>query len=315
MLHRFPFRAMGCQMLAILEQDADRPSKVLLEVPDWFENWEQSLSRFRIDSELSRLNRTANQSIKVSQTLWDVFQASLDADRMTGGLVTPTVLDAVVTAGYDRSFDNLPASRDFPSSWGYPAGRGYTNLLTEIQPLSLVISDEATRSICLPPEIHLDFGGVAKGWAAYQAAKKLEGYGPVLMNSGGDIAISGPRLDGEAWLVGVSNPFIPGEDLAMLHLYGCGVATSGKDRRNWMLGNVFHHHIIDPRTSLPAETDVLTATVIAPTVIEAEAAAKTVLILGSGAGLEWLEADTGLAGLLILDNGQVLISQRMKEYL
>jgi thiamine biosynthesis lipoprotein len=303
MLHRLPFRAMGCQMLALLEQDSENAPGTLDQVPEWFEAWEQTLSRFRHDSELSRLNRTMDQPVTVSQTLWDVFQASLVANRATDGLVTPTVLDAIVMAGYDRPYDELPANT------------GYLDMWTEIQPISLVIHDEESRSICLPPNVHLDFGGIAKGWAAHQTVERLQRSGPALMNAGGDIAISGPRLNGESWLIGISNPFEPSEDLAMLHLGGGGIATSGRDRRRWMQGAFLKHHLIDPRTGQSAITDILTATVIAPNVLEAEAAAKSVFLLGSGAGLEWLESDSGLAGLLVLDNGEILVSSRLEKYL
>lgn len=303
MLHRLPFRAMGSQMLAIVESNSKDPPVILDQVPEWFEAWEQALSRFRHDSELSRLNRTVDQPIPVSQTLWDVFQASLIADKATGGLVTPTILDAVVMAGYDRPFDELPASI------------AYVDLWTEIAPLSMVVHDEETRSICLPPNIHLDFGGLAKGWAAHQAVERLKSSGPALMNAGGDIALSGPRLDGEGWSIGISNPFETDEDLALLHLRRGGVATSGKDHRRWLQGDSLNHHIIDPRTGQSAITDILTATVVAPTAMEAEAAAKSVFLLGSGAGLEWLESDSALAGLLVLDNGEILISSHLKYYL
>jgi len=303
MLHRHAFRAMGCQMLAMLEDESEETPAILEQVPDWFEEWEQALSRFRSDSELSRLNRTVDQFVPVSQTLWDVFQASLAADRTTNGLVTPTVLDAVVMAGYDRSFDQLPANT------------GYSDLWTEIQPLSLVLSDDATHSICLPPGVGLDFGGIAKGWAAHQTAERLRQYGPALMNAGGDIALTGPRLGGEPWLVSVNNPFQPGEDLAWLHLPGGGVATSGKDRRRWIQGDLLRHHIIDPRTGSSALTDILTATVIAPTAMEAEAAAKKVFLLGSDAGLAWLETDPVLSGLLVLDSGELVGNSRLEEYL
>jgi len=294
---------MGCEMLVLLESEAEDPIETLAEVPAWFEDWEQSLSRFRVDSELSRLNRITDQFVPVSQTLWEVFQASAEAERNSNGLVTPTVLDAVESAGYNQSFDALFASK------------AYTDLQVEIKPLSLVLADEKTRSICLPPGIHLDFGGIAKGWAAHQAAERLKTRGPVVMNAGGDITISGPRSNGNPWLIGVSNPFEVGQDYAMLKLHGGGVATSGKDRRRWMLGDILSHHIIDPRTSQPAISDILTATVIAPNVMEAEAAAKTVLLLGSEAGLEWLEADTSLAGLLVMDSGQVVTSHRAEIYL
>ena len=303
MLHRHPFRAMGCQMLALVEQNSEDTPGILNRVPEWFEGWEQTLSRFRHDSELSRLNRTMDQPVTVSQTLWDVFQASLVANRVTDGLVTPTVLDAIVMAGYDRPFDELPANT------------GYLDVWTEIQPLSLVVYDEETRSICLPPNVHLDFGGVAKGWAAHQAVERLKSSGPALMNAGGDIAISGPRLNGESWLIGISNPFAPDKDLTMVHLNGGGLATSGKDRRRWMRGAFLNHHIIDPRTGVSAITDILTATVLAPTAMEAEAAAKSVFLLGSRAGLDRLESDSGLAGLLVLDNGEIITSSRFEKYL
>lgn len=303
MLHRLPFHAMGCEMLAILENDSDNAPDMLACVPEWFEGWEQTLSRFRYDSELSHLNRSPDQLVPVSQTLWDVFQASLGAERITAGLVTPTILEAVESAGYSHSFDELFASQV------------YVGMQGKIKALSTVVVDETTFSICLPPGLRLDFGGIAKGWAAHQAAEILKSWGPVVMNAGGDIAISGSHADGNPWLIGVSNPFEPGQDYATLHLHGGGVATSGKDRRRWMLGDTLKHHIIDPRTGNPAVTDILTATVVAPSVMEAEAAAKAVFLLGSEAGLNWLEADSGLAGLLVLDNGQVITSHRVEKYL
>jgi len=308
MLHRLPFRAMGCQMLAIVEQDSEDAPDVLARVPEWFEEWEQALSRFRNDSELSILNRTEDQFVPVSQILWDVFQASLQADRSTDGLVTPTVLEAIEMAGYDRPFDDLTTKTN------YLKGQSAAGLWSEVHPLSMVLYDETSRSICLPPNIRLDFGGVAKGWAAHQAAERLKASGPALMNAGGDIAVSGPRQDSNSWPVGISNPFEPDKDLVILHVQGGGVATSGKDRRRWMQGTVLNHHIIDPRTGQPALTDILTATVIAPTVIEAESAAKSVFLLGSGAGLDWL-TNVGLAGVLVLDDGQVIANRLAEEYL
>jgi thiamine biosynthesis lipoprotein len=245
----------------------------------------------------------------VSQTLWEVFQASLQADRSTGGLVTPTILDAIEVAGYDRSFDELSANRSFSNS------QDITKQWSDVHPLSMVLYDKNTRSICLPPNIRLDFGGIAKGWAAHQAAERLGANDPALMNAGGDIAISGPRQNNNPWLVGISNPFEPEQDLVTLHLHGGGVATSGKDRRRWIQGSVLNHHIIDPRTGKPAITDILTATVIAPTAMEAEAAAKVVFMLGSDAGLDWLDTDSGLAGVLVLDEGRVIANRRAENYL
>lgn len=305
MLHRYPFRAMGSDMLAILELDSDSAPDILQDIPLWFEEWEQALSRFRLDSELSRLNRTFDQPTPVSEALWGVFQTALWADELSNGLVTPTVLDAMLTAGYDLSFDELPRAQFNGMTFGN----------SEIHPLATVVVDSKNRTLTLPQGVRLDFGGVAKGWAAHQTIERLQALGPCLMNAGGDIAISGPRLDGSAWQIGVSSPFEAGNDFDILHVYKGGVASSGKDRRNWKCNGILQHHIIHPGTGLPVDTDVVRATVVAPTVMEAEAAAKTAFILGSELGLEWVESHPSCAGMLIMESGEVYISPSMPEYL
>jgi thiamine biosynthesis lipoprotein len=177
--------------------------------------------------------------------------------------------------------------------------------------------DELTRTIELPRGVQLDFGGIAKGWAAGRVVERLKVHGSALMNCGGDIAISGSLLNGEPWEVGVYKPFDRESDyIEMLYFDSpCGVASSATDRRRWSQNGQTRHHIIDPRTGQPAETDVVHATVVAPTAAEAEAAAKSVLIRGSEDGLDWIESHPELAGLLILENGEILYSQRVIEYL
>jgi thiamine biosynthesis lipoprotein len=305
MLHRLPFRAMGGDMLAILEGNTDTSPSILDEVPNWFEGWEQTLSRFRPNSELSLLNQTFDQPVEVSDTLWDVFEYALSAETITNGLVTPTVLDALLEAGYSQTFDNLPRHQN----------QHGLQVLSAVNPLSMVTWDEKSQTICLPYGVRLDFGGVAKGWAAHQTAERLKKYGSALMNAAGDIAISGSLANGASWQIGVRNPFEPGTDFETLSLSRCGVATSGKDRRHWNQNGLPRHHIIDPYTGQPAETNVMTATIVAPTVMEAEAAAKAVLILGGEEGLKWIEADPVLAGIIALENGHTFYSQRISEYL
>jgi FAD:protein FMN transferase len=303
MLQRLEFHAMGCEMLAAIDREAG--PLTLPHVPEWFEEWEQVLSRFRYDSELARLNQIHEQPVDVSETLWDVFRAARKAEQMTDGLVTPTLLDAIIEAGYDRPFDVLPHQ-----TTSIPAP-----VMTASRPLTAIALKASTRTITLPFGIGLDFGGVAKGWAAHQAMKRLQVEGPALVNAGGDIAISGPRADGNPWQIGITDPFYPDEEIETLHLNACGIATSGKDRRRWTRNGILQHHIIDPFTGQPAETDLLTVTVVAPNVMEAEAAAKAIFILGGRVGLEWIEAHPDFAALFIFDNGQMLYSRKLEEYL
>jgi thiamine biosynthesis lipoprotein len=305
MIKKHEFKAMGCHMLAALDLPVEKSPTQLEQVPGWFETWEQSLSRFSETSELTKLNSSAGRPFQVSDTLWEVIQTALESERLSFGLVTPTVLDALVMAGYDRSFDQLtPAPSILMMDRFAPVG-----LLSE------VLLDETCRTVCLPPGLRLDFGGIAKGWAADQAARRLAASGPALVNAGGDISVRGPQSNGDAWPIGISDPFNPEDDLETLMIEQGGVATSGRDYRRWRQGGVWQHHIIDPRTGMPAQTDILTATVIAPSAVEAEVAAKVALISGSREGLEWLESRPSLAGLLVLEDGQRIYSRRISQYL
>jgi len=295
---------MGCQMLAALDRDGDSARKALAQVPTWFAEWEASLSRFRDDSELCALNRADGKPMQVSETLWQVLEAAFVAARTGDGLVTPLVLDAVQAAGYDRSFESLAAS----------AAPADTPIYEPIGDWRAIERTAKTRTVRVPRGMRLDLVGVAKGWAADQAARRLSAFGPALVDAGGDIAISAAMGSGEAWPVAVADPFKADADLDLLMVAQGGIATSGRDYRRWQRGGKWQHHIIDPRTGAPAETDVLTATVVAPTTAKAEVAAKVALILGSLKGLQWIEARAELAGLLVLENGQIIRSRRLDNY-
>jgi len=174
--------------------------------------------------------------------------------------------------------------------------------------------DARHRTIQLPRGVRLDLAGVAKGWAAEQAARRLARIAPAMVNASGDIALSGPRADGSSWPISIENPFGRDDDLPLLMLRGESVATSTRGYRRWLRGGKMQHHLIDPRTGEPAETDVFSSTVVAPTAPQAEVGAKVALILGSRAGIEWIQARPELAALLILDNGQVVASSRFQDY-
>lgn len=303
MTMQIEFKAMGCQMLAAL--DDDEQGEALKQVPAWFEEWEQSLSRFRENSELSELNRRAGQYVPVSPVLWEVLNVALVAAEQSGGLVVPTILPALLAAGYDRSFDQMSAKSD-RSKLDAPA--------TLEQWHNIEMEDEG-HFVYLPPNTALDFGGVAKGWAAQQAVQRLAQYGPALMDAGGDVATSGPRADGSSWPIGISDPFAPDKELELLLLAGNAVATSGRDYRRWQQGGQWKHHIIDPRTGQPAATDIFSATVVAPDTVAAEVAAKTALIMGSAAAIPWLDCQPSLAGLLVREDATVIYSQHMAQHL
>ena len=272
---KIEFRAMGCQIAAFIDNETPQSVHALEAVPAWFEEWEQVLSRFRPDSELNRLNAMEGYPMKTSPILWSVLRTALQAARWSGGLVVPTILNSLERAGYDRSFETLPDS---------PIGGPPTALTRHAVLEKLWVSDDWTairmdtkdHTVTLPGGVRLDLGGIAKGWAAQEAVKRLEVFGPSLVDASGDIATSGPRNDDSPWSVAITNPLNADENLDTLALRGGAVATSGIDYRRWLQNGVWKHHIIDPHTGEPAETDLMSATVAAPDLLHAETAAKVV---------------------------------------
>jgi thiamine biosynthesis lipoprotein len=303
-MQKLEFRAMGCEMLVALDNEDQSAAKRLEDVPHWFEDWEQTLSRFRSDSELSSLNRHAGSYIQVSPIMIEVLKLAKQACLKSSGLVTPMVLRAMETAGYDKDFQLLEEQ-------SFPSNKNPVN----IPDANGIEIDEETQIVRIPNGAQLDFGGVAKGWAAHKAMNMLSELGPVLVDAGGDIAINSVRSGNFPWVIGVNDPFNRGAYIERIYLGEGGVATSGRDHRQWRQGGELRHHIIDPRTGRPAETDLLSVTVVAQDVLEAEMAAKTVLILGSRSGMDWLDCQEGVAGLAVLENGELLGSHGIERYL
>jgi thiamine biosynthesis lipoprotein len=126
--------------------------------------------------------------------LWDVIQAVLDTARWTGGLVIPAILKSVERAGYDQSFDLLQSGKvEHPNLLHVTAQTDEKTAATGWQDIQL---DELSHTIFLPVGLKLDLGGIAKGWAAQQTVRRLQDYGPALLDASGDIAVSGNRADG-----------------------------------------------------------------------------------------------------------------------
>lgn len=302
---------MNCEMgVWVVAADPQAAMEHLVAARDYFHNVEDQLSRFRPQSELSRLNRRPGQSVPVSPLLWQVIVWALGAAERTNGLYDPTVLDALEAAGYDRSFAERPVTNDecdVPSlpmaptpafvlrgSSSVPHGPTWRDVQLEPR----------TRSVTLPAGVRLDLGGIAKGWAADRVADRLAALGPCLVDAGGDIAARGSPPGQAGWLIGVADPQDPETDLALLLVRDRGVATSGVDYRRWSRGGSTQHHIIDPRTRRPARTDLLSVTVLAPDATQADLHALVAMILGSQEGFRYLLCHPGVEGMLVGSDGR-----------
>ena len=255
----------------------------------------ETCSRFRPDSELSILNRSAGRGpVAVSPLLEEAVGAALRAAGMTGGLVDPTVGKQVEEIGYRVSFGEM--EREGPAlDLKVRAVRGWRS----------VAVDARKHTIDLPDGVALDLGATGKAWAADRAAgavaERLDV--GVLVECGGDIAVRGPAPDG-GWPVHVAEDIdAAGQDIA---LADGGLATSGVTSRRWRRGTTDLHDIIDPTTGLPVETPWAIVTVAAATCLEANAASTAALIMGEAA-VEWL-GSYRLPSRLVRHDGRVCLA-------
>lgn len=266
------FRAMGTEVEAWCPDEAAGQ-----ELRCWFEYVEQVCSRFRDDSELSRVNRSTERSIGLSETLTEVLGVGDRARVLTGGLVDIGVGSGVADWGYARSFE-LVTSLDRPP-------------LRNPAPEWSLESRTLTRS----PDTLLDLGGIAKGWACAQAVER--GMATVV-SAGGDIRSIDSRTT-----VPILDPW--GTVAARAALGSGGFATSSVTHRRWMVGTREVSHLIDPRTMAPVQTPILSASVVARRAVDAEAGAKAVLLHGED-GLAWAaEANWIGSAIVVWHDGSV----------
>lgn len=286
-VRRHPFRSMGTSVELIAGEDADEAvfDAAARRVRMIFEREDHRCSRFRDDSEITLANRRAGRPTRLSRDLAEVVALALQGAARSGGRFDPTVLDAVVAAGYDRDLDEVLAGARGALHPPRPCGRWRDVALER-------------RVLRLPEGIGLDLGGIAKGWTVDLAAEAaLEAGLPwAVVNAGGDLRMVGSPAAGID--VRIEDPEDPDDEVLRLVLSGGAIATSSVTRRAWGPGL---HHLIDPSTGAPASTGILQATVWAPTCAEAEVDAKDALLLGEPA-LERVSAVLVTADARILTN-------------
>jgi thiamine biosynthesis lipoprotein ApbE len=254
---------------------------------------DRACSRFRADSELSRLNAGNGRPMRVSALLMEALELSLRAAELTDGDVDPTVGQALELAGYDRDWRLLTTAPE-PT----PAQAPIT--LRSRHGWRTVVLDPGSSTARLLRGIRLDLGATGKAWAADRAARAAATAGgcSVLVGIGGDLSTCGQAPRG-GWRVRVtddhrSGASAPGQTIA---ISSGGLATSSTTVRRWRKGSSTMHHIIDPRTGVPANTRWRTVSVAAASCAEANIATTATLVRGAAASA-WL-AELGLPARLV----------------
>ncbi len=259
---------------------------------------DRACSRFRPDSELSRLNGASGAVTSVSELFAELVEAALRAARLTDGDVDPTCGQALAEIGYDRDFAVLQAAGEQPRRRARPARRvpGWRSVQLDRRRLLAQLANGA----------QLDLGATAKAWAADRCAEIIAaklGSG-VLVSLGGDIAVAGPP-PADGWRVRVTDdhaagPEAPGQTVT---IRTGGLATSSTTVRAWAVGGRRVHHIINPATGEPARSCWRTVSVAAGRCVDANTASTAAIIRGEAA-LPWLN-EAGLPARLVREDGSV----------
>lgn len=263
MQHGDSFRAMDTGIDVLVEAES-RPLGAFLSLRVLFEQQEERFSRFRPGSLLSRLN---GGEVVEDGMFAAACRLALEGHAFTAGLYNPMVLKALVEAGYGTTFAEVTG------------GAPVRQVIPDPRECLLVQGDRVRLR-----SGGLDLGGIVKGWTVDLGVELLEReYPDVFINAGGDLRCAGSEPGVDGWLVAIDSPIEGRPDPWEGPVRGA-VATSTTAKRRWRTGaGGLAHHLIDPRTGLPAESAFVQVTAWAPEAWRAEVWAKAVLIGGEAA--------------------------------
>jgi thiamine biosynthesis lipoprotein len=290
---RTEFRALGTGTVVMTtDPDAIRIAEAVARAE--IDAVDRACSRFRDDSDLERLNRSAGRPTVVGDVLLEALDVAMEAARFTDGDLDPTIGHSLRLLGYDRDFGRVcdgPAIARFAEVAGW----------------QVVEIDREHRRVRMPSGVRLDLGATAKAFAADRAAASASRAADcgVLVSIGGDIACSGPP-PADGWPVRVMEWHAAdidedGEDIVV---FDGGLATSSTTVRRWSRGAVAMHHLIDPATGQPATEFWRTVTIAAGSCVQANIVSTTTIVRGER-GLDWVMS-LGVPARLVRRNGEVL---------
>ena len=256
-------------------------------------------SRFRADSDISRLNNAEGASTEVDPLTVSLVMEMLAARTLTEGAYDPTILPRLVAEGYDRSRIDPTLITTLPPSARWPVDTAGTTV--------------EGNTVSLPVGMTLDPGGIGKGFAADLLVERgmAEGALGMLVELGGDLRIAGQSPDGTTWHIGIDNPLDPGNNCAVVNLVDGAVATSSTLTRTWDHEGAQKHHLIDPITGKPLESPIVSVSVIAVSAAIAEVVAKCGFARTDF--LDWAPT-LGTAALVVFADGSFKESENWKDY-
>ena len=280
--------------------DATAAHAAMSAVMDEMHRIDASMSPFKPDSELSRINReAARKPVPISQEMFDLIARSIYFSKLSGG-------------AFDITFSSVGYLYDYRAHLK-PTEEQIAKALPGINYRHLQLDPNARTIHYARPGVRIDLGGIAKGYAVDNciAILKDRGIGNAIVTAGGDSRLLGDR-HGRPWSVGIRDPRRRGEVVAVLPLADVAISTSGDYERFFEEAGVRYHHIINPKTGKSA-TGVRSVTVIGPDGVTTEGLTKSVFVKGPKEGMRLIESLKGIDAIIIDDAGRMLYSPGLRN--
>lgn len=263
--------------------------------------YERLFSRTLPHSDIARINSAHGQPVAIDPLTYDLLERALSYCAESEGAFDITVGPAVRLWNFHEGTvpdDGALAEAVRHVDWralklwkaaAAPAAENDADAATEAVPgFETEPESKACFAQLADPDAAVDAGGIAKGWIAdaLVAAMEAHGLSGIIVNLGGNVAVSGTKPTGDPWRVGIRDPRDPSQLIGAVPLVAGSAVTSGVYERCFTAPDgTFYHHILDPRTGRPVETDVAGVTVICEKSIDAEGFSTTLLALGLKRGL------------------------------
>ena len=247
-------------------------------------------------SDVGRIN--ASGVADVSPDTAEIIEYAKQLGAETGGALDITVYPVLKAWGFTTG------------DYGIPDGETLNTLLQRVDFTQIQTEDGALPTVTVPSGVQLDLGALAKGYASDKAAGILRDSGvtSALINLGGNIMTIGGSPNGSPWKIGIRNPFSPDESIGVTEVADKAVVTSGSYERSFTAGGRTYHHIIDPATGYPAESGLVSVTVIGDSGIMCDALSTALFVMGAEKAAEYHREKGGFDMILVTVEGEILIT-------
>lgn len=280
----------------------DEVEKAVDAIFSEIERIENLMSGFREGSDVDRINKSAGVSpVKVDKDTLNVIIKAIEISEMTGGAFDITIGPLSKLWGFGEKENYIPSEEEV------------RDRLSLINYRELIVNKAKSEVFLKKKGMSIDLGGIAKGYSADRGIEILKNRGikAGIVAVAGDIRTFGKRPDGKPWHIGIKHPREKDKVLTTIDLEDSSISTSGDYERYFVKNGIRYHHILDPKSGYPA-SECQSVTIISKEGILVDALATAVFVLGPEKGMEFIESNNLIEGIIVDSKGEVKISSGLK---